>query len=133
LEVVLALALFVAAATVITSGLNASVREVERLRLNVHASNLAVTILSEIQMGLRKVESAGPEPFAAPYETWTWQVVASPLTDTWESDFQVLNVEVIVRHQLQPVVRRLAQFLPATTSPASAEWPTTAPPEPGSD
>ena len=46
LEVVLALVLFVAAAAVIASAINASLESVERQKLNLHAANLAVTVLS---------------------------------------------------------------------------------------
>ena len=111
LEVVLALALFVFAASVITGGLNASVQEAERLRLNVHASNLAISILSELQMGIKPVDSAGPEPFEAPFQMWTWQIQVSPIEDALESGLALRNVEVVVRHQARPIVRRLAQFL----------------------
>ncbi len=82
LEVVLALALFVAASTVITSALSASVDETERLRLNAHASNLAATILSEMQMGLQAVESSGPNAFDPPFAEWTWQAAVEPATGT---------------------------------------------------
>ena len=47
LEVVLALVLFVGAATVLTSGLSSSLDSVERLRLNAHAADYAVSVLSE--------------------------------------------------------------------------------------
>ena len=112
LEVVLALTLFVAAATVITGGLNASVREVERLRLNLHASDLAVSLMTEMQMGQRPVESAGPNPFEEPYDNWIWQVISAPAKDTPGSTAPLVAVEVIVRHQTEPIVRRLTQYLP---------------------
>lgn len=112
LEVVLALALFVFAATVIAGGLSASVQETERLRLNVHASNLAVSVLSELQIGIRPVEAAGPEPFPPPFEMWTWQIQTTPLGDTFGAAASFQNVEVIIRHESRPIVRRLSQYLP---------------------
>ena len=115
LEVVLALALFVFAATVITGGLNASVQEVERLRLNLHASNLAISILSEIQMGIRLVEGAGPEPFDAPFADWTWQIEVSPVADLFGSALPLQSIEVAVRHKTRPIVRRLTQYLPVSS------------------
>ena len=127
LEVVLALSLFVLAATVITGGLNASVQEVERLRLNVHASNLATSVLSEMQMGIKGVDSAGPERFEAPFEMWTWQIEVSPLEDTAEVAVPLRSVEVIVRHQSRPLVRRLTQFLFAPTGATSSSAATNAP------
>ena len=130
LEVVLALSLFVFAATVITGGLNASVAEAERLRLNLHASNLAISILSELQMGIRTIDAAGPEPFAPPYEMWTWQVEVNPVEDSLTSPLLLRNVEVIVRHQARPIVRRLSQWLPITL-PSSATVPSSGGPSSG--
>ena len=115
LEVVLALALFVFAATVITGGLNASVQEVERLRLNLHASNLAISLLSEIQMGIRRVEAAGPEPFEAPFADWTWQIEVSPMDNSSGSSLSLQSIEVAVRHKTRPIVRRLTQYLPVSS------------------
>ncbi|MBM3837741.1 MAG: hypothetical protein FJ398_07210 [Verrucomicrobia bacterium] len=123
LEVVLALSFFVLAATVITGGLNASVQETERLRLNVHASNLAISLLSELQMGIKPVESAGPEPFEASFQMWTWQIQVSPIDDASESGLPLRNVEVIVRHDTRPIVRRLTQFI--VPHPAGALTPST--------
>jgi len=77
LEVVLALLLFVGAAAVITGGMNASLTSVERMRLATHAANLAVSLISELQLGIRGIEMTGPEPFEAPYEDWTWELVAT--------------------------------------------------------
>lgn len=109
LEVVVALALFVFAATVITAGLNSSVHEVERLRLNLHASNLAVSVLSELQMGLKPLVTTPPTPFDPPFEMWNWEVQVTPVDDRLENAAADQRVEVIVRHQSQPIVRRLVQ------------------------
>jgi len=126
LEVVLALALFVAASTVITSALSASVDETERLRLSAHASDLAATILSEMQMGLQAVQSSGPNAFDPPFAEWTWEAVVEPATDATEAaggGGALQKVEVIVRHQSQPIVCRLTQFLPAAAGPAPGKGP----------
>src|SRR6188474_1162503 len=53
LEVVLAIVLFAAAAAVVGMALKASIDGAQRLRLSTHAGNLAVTVISELQMGLR--------------------------------------------------------------------------------
>ncbi len=80
LEVVLALGLFVAAAAVVSASLNASLESVDRLRLNLHAVNLAVSVLSELQLGTRAVETgSGPQPFEPPFEQWGWEVFLTPL------------------------------------------------------
>jgi len=110
LEVVLALVLFVAAAAIVTSGMNASMDSVERQRLNVHALDLAVTMLSEIQMGLRSAEAAGPEDFEAPFENWTWELQSTPV-ETEIGEASAARVEVVIRHRDAPVVYRLAQVI----------------------
>jgi hypothetical protein len=109
LEVILALVLFVAAAAVVGSALRASVDSSERLRLGVHADNLAATVVAELEMGRRSPAVAGPAPFEAPFTNWTWQIV--PPT----GDAPGAAYEVIVRHDSTPVVRRLAQALQLPT------------------
>ena len=128
---VLALALFVAASTVITSALSASVDETERLRLSAHASDLAATILSEMQMGLQAVQSSGPNVFDPPFAEWTWEAVVEAATDATEAaggSGALQRVEVIVRHQSQPIVCRLTQFLPAAAGPGPGKGPADSPP-----
>lgn len=98
LEVVLALVLFVGAATVISAGLNASLASAERLRLNTQASNLAVSVLSELQLGTKTTAVTGPQPFEAPFEGWTWEVIVPPLHPDSSDASGVRNVEVIVRN-----------------------------------
>ena len=119
LEVVIALGMFVAAAAMIGAGLNASVRSVERQRLNAHGANLATTVLSELQLGIRTYDPAEPEPFDAPFTNWTWQVVATPEdTPDFESAFQ--QVEVIVRHNQPEHVVRLMELLPISADDLTA-------------
>ena len=111
LEVVLALALFVGAAAVITGALNSSLDGVQRQKLNLHAANLAVSVLSELQMGARSAESAGPEDFPAPFERWNWQLSLTPLESAAGESSGLTRVEVIIRHDDPPLVHRLAQLL----------------------
>ncbi len=121
LEVVIALALFVAAAAIISAGMNASVRSVERQRLNAHGMNLATTVMSELRLGWRSYDPADPEPLDAPFTNWTWQVVATPeesLDFDIDSGFQ--QVEVIVRHQQPEHVVRLMELLPVNTNDVTA-------------
>ena len=113
LEVILALVLFVAAAAVISSAINASLQSVERQRLNLHAANLATTVLSELQLGQRSLETTGPEAFRAPFEHWTWQLVPASREARLLEAEALTVVEVIVRHEDPPVVLRLAQSIKA--------------------
>ena len=110
LEVVLALALFLAAATVVTAGINSSVQAVERLRLSTHASNLAISLISEMQMHARPIANVGPEPFAPPFEKWKYQVLISQAQDSPLEGDSLQNVEVIISHSEENVVRRLSQL-----------------------
>lgn len=111
LEVVLALVLFVAAAAVIGGAIHASINSVDRLRLNTHALNLAVTVLSELQMGIRSVQTPGPEAFREPFENWTWELQSEAVQSEIGEASSLTKVEVIIRHKQEPVVHRLSQIV----------------------
>jgi type II secretory pathway pseudopilin PulG len=111
LEVLLALALFVAAAAVITSALNVSVESVGRQKLHTHAANLATSVLAELQLGIRTPTSGGAQAFEPPFEDWTWEIVTTGAeTETGDASGLAL-VEVVVRHKGSSVVHRLGQTL----------------------
>jgi type II secretory pathway pseudopilin PulG len=113
LEVVLALVLFVGAATVLTSGLSSSLDAVERLRLNTHAADLAVSVLSELQLGIKTASLSGPQPFDSSLEGWTWEIISGPLHSEFEERTPFHKVEVIIRHAPSTLVYRLTQVVPA--------------------
>ncbi len=111
LEVVLALVLFVGTVAIVTSAMNSALSGVERQKLNLHASNLAVSVLSELQMGALSIPAGGPDAFAPPFENWTWQLALTPAeTETGDSS-GLTRVEVVIRHKEESVVQRLAQVL----------------------
>lgn len=111
LEVLLALALFVVAAAIVTSGMSASTDNLDRQRLNTHAANLAATVLAEIQLGIRSTAEAGEQPFVEPFDKWTVELVVTPTeTETGEAS-GLLRVEAIIRHKDSMLVRRLAQVI----------------------
>jgi hypothetical protein len=114
--------LFVAAATILTGGLSSSMDTLERLRLNTHAADLAVTVLSELQMGVKTLSVSGAQPFEAPLEGWTWEVVSSPsqLPSESEQATPFKQVEVIIRHEDPPLVYRLGEVLRIDDSKSSA-------------
>lgn len=116
LEVLLALALFVAAAAVVTVALNASLESLERQKLSVHALNLASSVLAEIQLGARPTGGEGPRPFEPPFQDWTWTATATPVEAGTEVSAGLQRVEVVVRHQTAPVVQRLIQVLAVRTA-----------------
>ncbi|MEQ2005791.1 MAG: hypothetical protein ABMA26_03250 [Limisphaerales bacterium] len=111
LEVILALALFVVAAAIVTSGMNASSGSLDRQRLNTHAGNLAATALAEIQLGIRSTAEVGEQPFAAPFDKWTVELSVMP-TETENGEASgLLTIEVIIRHAESTLVRRLSQVI----------------------
>ncbi len=111
LEVILALALFVFAAAVVSNSLHSAVERTARLHLQTHALDLAVSVLSEIQMGVLPLTPAGPEPFEAPFEPWTWQVEVSPYSFDTEDASGLQLVSVVVRNEGENAVQRLTQLV----------------------
>lgn len=119
LEVVLALVLFVAAAAILTSALSSSLDGVERLRLETHAADLAVSVVSELQLGIKTLTGDTAQPFVPPQEGWTWE--AQPIPDQNRSDEtnQFTRVEVIIRHDQPALVYRLSEVLRIAEAGAS--------------
>ena len=110
LEVVLALALFAAAAVIIGTGLGSSIDAVDRQRLDTHAADLAVSVLAELQLGIRKAD-AGPEAFEAPFDHWSWELQFTTVESELGQGTGLSLVEVIIRHDDPPLVHRLGQVL----------------------
>lgn len=125
LEVILALVLFVGAATMLSTALNASMEGVDRRRRQLHADDLAITVISEIQMGIRSASASGPDAFKAPFDLWSAQVLVQPDETGPGSAGGVAHVEVVIRHKEFPTVRRLAAWVSASavTSRSSGELP----------
>jgi len=127
MEVLLALALFVAAAAVVTSALSASMDSLERQRLGVHALNLATSTVAEMQLGIRPVAPESPQAFPAPYEDWIREVLVSPLEAEGVEVPALVQVEVVVRHQTAPIVQRFAQAFPPPGSGSLNPFPSSVP------
>lgn len=114
LEVILALILFVAAATVISSSLSASIATLERMRRDTHAANLATTVVAEVEMGIRPAANAGPEPFPPPFDQWMFEVMVDGGVPGGEEEaFALRSLEVVVRDTESDTVYRLFQQVPA--------------------
>jgi hypothetical protein len=122
LEVIIALALFVGAAAVFTSGLSSSLDAIERLRLNAHAADLGVTVLSELQIGIKTLALTGPQPFDPPEEGWTWDVVSMPLSVDSENGSLFRKIEVVIRHDRPELVHRVGQVLRLGTAQPAPEY-----------
>jgi hypothetical protein len=111
--VILALALFVFAAAVIGNGLHAALARVERLRRECHATNLAASVLAEVQLGIRPLQNSGREPLPEPFADWTAQVESTPYTFGWEDVGGLSLVTVVVRHEGSGTSGRLCALVSA--------------------
>jgi type II secretory pathway pseudopilin PulG len=113
LEVVLALAVFFGVAVAILGGLSMCMRSAREVRHEAQAADLAITILSEVQMGLTQIADAGPSPFEDPHTDWTWQTVATPVPTTIDGT-ELTRIEIIVRNSVNGYAYRLYQLLPGS-------------------
>ena len=82
----------------------------ERVRLQIQAVNLAVTVLSEMQMHIRPVAAVGPEPFPSPFQDWTCKIEIAQTDATPEAASSLQPVEVIIKHTRENVTQRLTQL-----------------------
>lgn len=130
LEVLLALALFVAAAAVVTVALNASLESLERQRLGVQALNLAASVVAEVELGVRAAGGGSPQPFEPPFQDWTWAATAVPVAGGPGFSAGWQRVEVVVRHQAAPVVQRFTQVMAVRAAGASPTLGATTRPAP---
>jgi len=102
LEVVLAMMLFFGGALVILAGLNSSLSGIQRVQIEARAADLAVTLLSEVQMGMVQLVSDGPSSYEDPaLADWTWEISVEPFEeqqlDLELPEFQ--RVEVTIRNE----------------------------------
>jgi len=111
LEVVLALALFFGVSVAILAGLSACVRSARDVRLEAEAADLAITLLSEMQLGAVEIEDAGPVAYEdETLQDWTWQVVVTPVVGNL-TDLELTRVEIIIRNTPNDYTHRLYHLL----------------------
>jgi len=123
LEVVLAVALFALAAGVVGGGLSGSLRTARRLEAEATAADLAVTVVSWLDLGLLPLEDAGPEAFEDEDRLgWTWQVMTGPADDAAEIDDGLVRVEITVRNRETGGLARVVHWL-AQADAGSGEQP----------
>ena len=120
-EVVLALALFVFAAAVISGGFSTALMSVDRMRAELDASNLAISTLAEIELNLKPMTTSPPAEFEPPMERWTWQVEVTEPSEDLDMSGGLTLLEVIVRNEEQEWETRFARMIRASM-PAAA-WP----------
>ena len=103
LEVVISLSIFFIAAAIVFAGMSSSLKAVGTLRSRMHATDLAVTKISELKMGLIEALSFGPEPFDSENERlkdWEYQIEASPAEATSDSAPMTRVTVTIIQTQL---------------------------------
>ena len=126
LEVIFALALFVMAAGVIMGGLSSSISAVRRMKLESQASDLAVTTLSQIQLGIINPTDTPATPFDDPsLDGWTYAVNTAPPQGMTPPP-GVLTLEIVIVNTDKNYTYRLSQFLPdpafqPTTQPGGGQ------------
>lgn len=119
LEVLMALVLVVGAFSVITGGLQSAVDSVERMRNSVHGQNLAVSLLSQIQMGLVEAEDVEGAYFEAPFEEWSYDIETEEMqaetigfySGSGPSIPEMLRVDVAIYRPDGRIIHRMSQFV----------------------
>jgi hypothetical protein len=131
--VVLALAIFFSASLVLLSAVNMALRTGRRVRLEAQAADLAVSLLSEIQMGQLAPADDGPNEYQDEgLVGWTWEIVTEPVEQAALLTLDVpqfLRVEVIVRYQPERYTYRIVELM--TNEPAAVEGEGQAQPQDG--
>lgn len=125
LEVVAALAILVFAGAVVLGALHTAIRTAAELKREAVAADLAVTLLSRLELGIVPLQEQAAQPFEAPFEDWTWSVQQEQsVTGGGVTDLGDLKtLELVVRHGPSGYVRRLS----ATLSPPPPAMTTTTP------
>ena len=113
-EVVLALALFVFAAAVISGGFSTALMSVDRMRAELDASNLAISTLTEIELNLKPMVTSPPAQFEPPLEKWTWEVEVTEPSEDLDMGGGLTLVEVIVRNEEKEKETRFARMIRAS-------------------
>ena len=117
-EVVLALVLFSFAAIIIGNSFSSSLRSVDRMRNDLDAANLAISTLSEIELGIKPLETSPPTEFEEPFEKWTWQIEATKPNEDLDIGGGLTLIEVIVINEELGRETRIARMIRA---PAETE------------
>ncbi len=102
MEVVLALVLLAAFMGVVVGGFGASTRSLHRLELQARARDLAVTLLSQVQLGDLPPDAAGPEEYDSELRPdlsgWTWELIAEDAQPPIEG-IQVKNLRAVIANE----------------------------------
>jgi len=110
-EIVLALVLFTLSVTIISSSYSASLRSIDRMRAELDGANLAISTLTEIQLGLKPMETTPPTEFEPPFEKWSWQVEVTEPSEDLDMGGGLSLIEVIIRSEKLEHESRLARMI----------------------
>ena len=110
-EVVLALVLFSFAAVIIANSFSSSLLSVDRMRADLDATNLAISTISEIELGIKAKETTPTTEFEAPFEKWTWQVETTEPSEDLDMGGGLTLVEVIIRNEELNRETRIARMM----------------------
>ena len=118
-EVILALVLFSFAAIIIANSFSSALRSVDRMRNDLDASNLAISTLSEIELGIKPIETSPPTEFEEPFEKWTWQIETTKPNEDLDMGGGLTLVEVIIINEDLGRETRIARMI---RSPAEIQF-----------
>lgn len=110
LEIIFAISLLAAAAGTILSAFDASIDSLGRLRLAGQASDLAVTLVSQVQMGDLPAADDGPNQYDEPLEDWSWEIVTEDLPEPIEG-VVIRKVRIIVTNTVEDYAHELAYLV----------------------
>lgn len=115
IEAVLALGLLLLATGSVVSGLTAGVKAAERLEHDTHATDLAITVLSWIEMGLLPANAREPREFDHPFRDWTHEIgiesLSSSVAPGGDASKPLARVRVTIRHEKSDRELSLSQLI----------------------
>lgn len=124
LEVILAISLFAFLGAILHGSLNSALERVRVIERQNRAMDLAVSVLSEVRMGLIDPVPQGPEAFAEDDPVaagWQWELQAEELIAGTDLPVQT-KLTVIVSHVESGLVVRLVELLQAQKNSEDEEY-----------
>ena len=99
LEVVLSTGLFAMTAMIVLTGLHSCFRSLGKMQLESQASDLAVSKVSEVHIGILPPEDDGPNEYEEDegLDDWTWEIITEDVElETELEGPQLLQVQVVI-------------------------------------
>lgn len=110
LEALLSLVLLMMAAGFVVSAMTAAVPAVEKMQRELEATNLAVSLMSEMEIGIRPLMSANNDLVLSQEVEWNWQIEVRPWLEAGFSE-RIHVVRVSVRHRESGMTYQFEQLL----------------------